>query len=301
MDLPWSQLLLLPVTLHLLQPAPTMSKAPTVSSISLCFLRTSRSLPAASGHRELLAVREALKCPPPVLQTGRSTSVFWLTNLENVVTFLTKGSPKKPIQETVLEIFKRAHALHLDIIPIHIKQSDFRIEIADFGSRYYDPDDWSCDTSSFEELTKYWKVSIDLFGHYSNAQVSRFYSFGLSPHTTGVDAFAFSWDQETAWCCPPISLVIPAVRKIASSLMQAILIVPAWRSAQFWPFLFPDGLHAIDMCVSLCIYVRPDPSFPTVLDWCIARKSRILRAINEQLKYRLVVFLPLFELLCFTL
>ena len=210
----------------------------------------------ASGHRELLAIQTALRHPPPVFQSGISTSVFWLTDSENVVTFLSKGSPKRPIQETVLDIVRRAHALKLDIIPVHVKRSDYRIEVADFGSRFYDPDDWSCDGASFEELTRFWKVTVDLFAHYSNAQVSRFYSFGMSPHTSGVDAFAFSWDQEIAWCCPPISLVIPALRKIAASMMQAILIIPAWRSAQFWPFLFPDGLHAIDMCVSLVVF-RP--------------------------------------------
>ena len=133
---------------------------------------------------------------------------------------------------------------------------DYRIQVADFGSRYYDPDDWACDSGSFEALMSYWPATIDLFAQYSNAQLPRFYSFGASPHTTGVDAFAHSWDDEIAWCCPPVSLVIPALKKIAASRMQAILIVPAWRSAQFWPFIFPDGSHAIDICTTVSAF-RP--------------------------------------------
>ena len=203
----------------------------------------------SSGHRELLAVKSALESVPSAFSQG--SSVFWLTDSENLVTFLSKGSSKRPIQTTVVDIFRLTRALRLDLIPIHLRRSDYRIEVADYGSRFYDPDDWSCDASSFEELTRFWHVTIDLFAHYSNAQVSRFYSYGNSPHTSGIDAFTHSWANELAWCCPPVNLVIPALKKIASSCMQAILVIPAWRSAHFWPIIFPDGQHAIDICVSL--------------------------------------------------
>ena len=208
----------------------------------------------SSGHRELLAVKSTLESMTSSFDRG--SSVFWLTDSENLVTFLTKGSSKKAIQNTVIDIFRLSHSLLLDIIPIHLKRSDYRIQVADYGSRYYDPDDWACDTASFESLTVRWPATIDLFAHFSNTQLPRFYSYGNAPHTSGIDAFAHSWDNEIAWCCPPISLVIPALKKIAASTMQAILIVPAWRSAQFWVFLFPDGHHAIDICVSVSAF-RP--------------------------------------------
>ena len=97
-------------------------------------------------------------------------------------------------------------------------------------------------------------MSVDLFAHFSNAQVPKFYSFGNSPHTAGVDAFAQDWSNEAAWCCPPVGLVIPALRKIEASVMQAILIVPAWKSASFWALVFPDGVHATDLCVSISAF-----------------------------------------------
>ena len=189
----------------------------------------------SSGHRELLAVKTTLEAMSASFDRG--SSVFWLTDSENLVTFLTKGSSKKAIQNTVIDIFRLCRSLLLDIIPIHLKRSDYRIQVADYGSRFYDPDDWACDSASFEHLTVHWPATIDLFAHFTNAQVPRFYSFGNAPHTSGIDAFSHSWDNEIAWCCPPVSLVIPALKKIASSNMQAILIVPAWRSAQFWVFL----------------------------------------------------------------
>ena len=38
--------------------------------------------------------------------------------------------------------------------------------------------------------------------------------------------------------------------------MQAILVLPAWKSAQFWAIVFPDGFHCIDICVSISAF-RP--------------------------------------------
>ena len=210
----------------------------------------------SSGHRELLAVKSALQSVPSAFSRSSASSVFWLTDSENLVTFLTKGSSRRPIQLTVLEIYRLTRSLLLDLIPIHLHRSDYRIQVADYGSRFYDPDDWACDAQSFEHLTSYWPATIDLFAHYSNAQLPKFYSFGNSPHTSGVDAFAQSWDDELARNCPPVSLVVPALRKIAASRMQAILVIPAWRSAQFWPFLFPNGTHALQMCTAVSAF-RP--------------------------------------------
>ena len=211
----------------------------------------------SSGHRELLAVLTALQSAASTSAfPNASSSVFWLTDSQNLVTFLTKGSSRPAIQDTVIEIFKLSRSLNIDIMPIHLGRSDYRIQVADYGSRFYDPDDWSIDSDSFESLTRFWPATIDLFAHFSNSQLPRFYSFGNAPHTSSVDAFVQDWNGEIAWCCPPVSLTIQTIRKIAASNMQAILVVPAWRSASFWSFLFPDGVHALDICVSISAF-RP--------------------------------------------
>ena len=154
----------------------------------------------SSGHRELLAVLSALQSETQASFSGTASSVYWLTDSQNLVTFLTKGSSKPAIQATVLDIFKISRRLRIDIIPIHLLRSDYRIQVADFGSRFYDPDDWSIDSSSFESLTRFWPATIDLFAHFSNSQLPRFYSFGNAPHTSSVDAFVQDWNGEIAWC-----------------------------------------------------------------------------------------------------
>ena len=42
-----------------------------------------------------------------------------------------------------------------------------------------------------------------------------------------------------------------AVQKIEASTMMAIVVTPAWASASFWPFMFPDGKFARKSCVRL--------------------------------------------------
>ena len=91
-------------------------------------------------------------------------------------------------------------------------------------------------------------IDLDVFAHTSNAKVGRFFSYGLCPGSEAVDAFSQDWSDTVAWICPPVSLVIPAVKKLCVTRMSGVLIVPLWRSASFWTILFPDGRHAISQC-----------------------------------------------------
>ena len=137
-----------------------------------------------------------------------------------------------------------------------MSREDYRIQEADGGTRYFDSDDWSIDASMFYKLTKDWDITVDLFAHSTNNKNDKFYSYGKCPYTAGVDAFTKDWSGETAWTCPPTNLVIQAIKKILNTNMKAVVAVPAWRTAQFWPFLFPDGEHAIQECVQLRV-VQP--------------------------------------------
>ena len=64
------------------------------------------------------------------------------------------------------------------------------------------------------------------------------------------------WTGEVAWVCPPTNLMVPAIKKIHYTVMTAIVVAPAWRTAQFWPFLFPDGENAKEECTQLRV-VQP--------------------------------------------
>ena len=197
----------------------------------------------SSGHRELLAVKYALLARQSSSPPSPSwTNVFWLTDSENLVVFLTKGSSKAPIQSDILVVLKIAKDLNLNLLPIHLKREDPRIKIADAGSRIRDSDDWSIDQHCFDMLNSlFGPFSIDIFADSSNAKTEKFFSDFICPGTMGVDAFAHSWDGQQAWICPPVSKIIKTLRHLSKSKLSGILIVPNWKTADFWPILFPSN------------------------------------------------------------
>ena len=160
------------------------------------------------------------------------------------------------IQQQVLQVFNLLAEYKIRLVPIHLRRTDFRIQWADEGSREFDPDDWSIDAGSYKELTKTWQPTVDLFAHSTNRKCQKFYSYGNAPYSSGVDAFSQNWENELAWACPPVYLVPDVIKKIESSKMMAILVTPAWRAAAFWAILFPDGIRAVESCVSIRMF-RP--------------------------------------------
>ena len=51
------------------------------------------------------------------------------------------------------------------------------------------------------------------------------------------DAFTFDWSQSFGLYVPPIVLVSRVLKKMESCNAKGILVVPEWRSANFWPLL----------------------------------------------------------------
>jgi hypothetical protein len=76
----------------------------------------------SSGHRELLAVSQTLQHyynawsdePEP-------TNLYWLTDSENLVRFLSKGSGKAYIQREIFQVMVNCQKLQIRIIPIHLR------------------------------------------------------------------------------------------------------------------------------------------------------------------------------------
>ena len=64
-------------------------------------LLSSEECLVSSGHRELLAIKKAIEAD----EIPHDAAVAWLTDSENVVVFLEKGSSKPAIQSDVLNIF----------------------------------------------------------------------------------------------------------------------------------------------------------------------------------------------------
>ena len=167
-----------------------------------------------------------------------SINVYWITDSENLVHFLNKGSGKIHIQREVFKIMLLCQELNIRIIPIHLLREDPRIKIADEGSKTEDTDDWQVDIATFKKFDLSMQFSIDLFASDWNSKCSRFYSNFWCKDTLGIDSFSHDWSGEVAWVCPPIKLVLKTIRKIRNSKISGVLFVPDWQTADYWSEIF---------------------------------------------------------------
>ena len=117
-------------------------------------------------------------------------------------------------------------------------------EIADTLTHVNDTDNWSIDYSSFKFISKYFgPFTVDRFADSNNKKLDRFNSKHYCPGTENVNAFTENWSKENNWLCPPISLIGSTIKHLKFCKASGTLLVPVWRSAYFWPLLFPNGIH----------------------------------------------------------
>ena len=194
----------------------------------------------SSGHRELLTLKKALLAD--IIPS--SSSVIWYTDSTNLASFWEKGSPKPLIQLDIIEclLYCKEHDI------LHLSREDPRIQAADVGSRSFDKDDWGVDDASFSVLQSRFLpqgFSVDLFASTSNARCPRFFSRYAYPGLMATDAFSMDWSDECAFITPPIGKIIPAWKKIgATPRLKGVILFPLWKTATYWPVLFPDGCHS---------------------------------------------------------
>jgi hypothetical protein len=197
----------------------------------------------SSGARELLAISFTLK--QWMLQGNMSgVNIYWLTDSQNVVSFIKKGSRKAEIQDILFELVELAHKLKINIEPIHLRREDPRIQMADEGTRQLDSDNWSIDYASFKWFEDNFELDIDMFADQTNKRLPRFCSLYYAQNTESVDAFATCWkDKGNLWLCPPVSLLIKVFNRIVVSECKGILIMPVWKTSSFFCLYFDGDLN----------------------------------------------------------
>jgi hypothetical protein len=110
---------------------------------------------------------------------------------------------------------------------------------ADFVSRIVDFDDWGICFPVLRQVVG----SVDCFATFYNAQLPQFYSRFWNPGSEAADGFTVSWLGECCWLVPPLHLIVRVLKHAKACSAVGTLIIPAWKSAPFWPFIFPDGRH----------------------------------------------------------
>jgi hypothetical protein len=203
----------------------------------------------SSSARELLAIQRTLQFWESSKTLGRPlerTTLWWLTDNQNVEKFLTKGSGKLRIMKLVLDILRRGRLLLMDLQPIWVSRENSFLLKADAISKGIDTDNWELVDLDFVQLSTLFgpfTITIDLFATSENAKCGRFYSRSFKEGALGVDTFAQDWSGETVYAAPPVSLVMRTIRKASVVQLAGALIIPLWKNAKFWNFAFRDGTH----------------------------------------------------------
>jgi hypothetical protein len=193
----------------------------------------------SSGARELVAILWTLRQWKLKGITGRN--VYWITDSENVVFFIQKGSRKPDIQRLIFEIVILSSELQVHIEPIHVLRQDPRIQVADAGSRQLDTDNWSIDLPSFQELDSQFHFEIDMFADSKNARCKKFCSLYYDAETSAIDAFSINWSVlGCMWLCPPVSALIRTHKRILESTCEGVLIIPVWKTSSFYNLFFKN-------------------------------------------------------------
>jgi hypothetical protein len=211
----------------------------------------------SSSTRELLAIQRTLQfwnTSDTIQRPLEHTTLWWLTDNQNVEKMLAKGSGKLRIMKLVLDILKRGRQLLLDIQPIWVSRDDPFLLKADAISKGIDTDNWEIVEEDFEHLSPLvGPFTVDLFATRDNAKCSRFYARTFEEGALGVDSFAQSWAGECAYAAPPVALVMRTIRRAAAENMAGALIIPLWKNARFWTYAFCDSTHLNEMFESLQI------------------------------------------------
>ena len=187
----------------------------------------------SSTWRELMAVSRSLDMLKGHLN---SQCVKWCTDNKNVAHILEVGSRKPYLHRIALDILEKCDRLHITLIPHWIARAQ-NIR-ADNLSKCCDSDDWSIRSSVFHYIDGVWGPhTVDRFSSDYNANCLRFNSRWWCRNTEAVNAFSQSWQGENNWMVPPPKLVNKVINKMKSDRAMGTLVVPAWKSAPYWPLL----------------------------------------------------------------
>ena len=121
-------------------------------------------------------------------------------------------------------------------------------EQANFPSLIIDTDDWQISYAFFQYVNSLWKpAAIDDFARFKNTKLPMFNSRFWNPGTETADCFTADWRHDMNLLVPPLNLVARCLGYLTECKAKGLLICPAWKSASFWPLLFPKEENPVSV------------------------------------------------------
>jgi len=163
-------------------------------------------------------------------------TVRLVTDNTSVRAVINKGTSSSPtlmgIYRGIMNLcLRKGILLQAEYIPTHQNVE------ADALSRINPKGEWSISTRLFKEAENlFGSRTFDRFASQENARCSFFNSIIPSPLSCG-NGMTASWEGHRNWVCPPLGLVPRVVEKLTLEGAEAVVIVPYWPSAPWFPML----------------------------------------------------------------
>ena len=194
---------------------------------------TTQEQAMSSTYRELLTVYIGLQRAKHQL---RNKAVRWNTDAKNVISIVRKGSMKVDLHNIALKIFKITKRYNILLTLTWLRRN--RNKEADSFSRVVEYDDWGVHQNWYKHISsKLGKTNIDRFADPWNTKCSRFNSRFFWQEAEAIDCFTQDWHHDENWLCPPIYMIVRAIKYLQLCQANGIIVVPEWNSAYFWPFV----------------------------------------------------------------
>ncbi len=196
----------------------------------------------SSTWRELKAVQLVMES---FCDNIKASTIQWCTDCKNVVNIIEKGSRKQHLNDISMRIYQSCVKYNINIIMKWIPRTEN--ERADYLSNLLDVDDWGVTEEFFQKMDiLFGKHDVDRFATFYNKKCDRYNSLFWNPQMKALNAFTQDWSKDNNWIVPPVNLVLSVIKKIESmSHIRATLVVPSWRSYDFWPVLMKASLGIV--------------------------------------------------------
>lgn len=155
------------------------------------------------------------------------------------------GSRVQEIQEWVIKLLDLAQKLDISILAQWIpRELNTRSDSLSRESSL-DRFEYWIKPKYFHQLDKRWGThSVDIFSVHANVRVNsgRFCSRFFDTRAEWTDAFSKKWSsKENIWAHPPPKFIGESISHLIRCGCAATLLVPMWKSASWWPILYPKG------------------------------------------------------------
>lgn len=196
-------------------------------------LWTAQESQMISSWRELMAVlramqhyREELRNQNILVRSDNTVTVAYINN---------GGGRHEYLCRIAAEIWDIALRQCVSIEAEHIPGVDN--EWSDALSRYFFPADYSLKPAYFRWVSNvFGHFDVDRMASAANAHLRRYFTVDLSDRRAeGYDCFTVTWRGARNYVFPDPNIILHLVSHIRQCGASAVLIVPQWPSAPWWP------------------------------------------------------------------